>query len=168
MRMNHSANRAISEAIEKHWITSASILVPCPWFLEAAAFGKAHRMRIWAFTRPSARVETVLRWGPSSKDKVASLLDRLPAARARSREKRRKPAEVETGAAPPDRARARVRRTHHASRHAHGCPVAAPRISTRCTGSSATPTRFPFSKNGKARMARWEPSRSPTKCWYKK
>jgi len=51
--MNHSVNRATSEALENHWITSASILVPCPWFLEAASFAKTHPTRISAFIRPS-------------------------------------------------------------------------------------------------------------------
>src|SRR6266481_8597750 len=40
--MNHSVNRAISEALEKKWITSTSILVPCPWFMEVSTFAKAH------------------------------------------------------------------------------------------------------------------------------
>jgi chitin disaccharide deacetylase len=34
--MMHSADSAIEEALERHWVTSASILVPCPWFTEVA------------------------------------------------------------------------------------------------------------------------------------
>ena len=40
--MMHSVNTAIEEAFEKHWITSASVLVPCPWFPEVAQWAKAH------------------------------------------------------------------------------------------------------------------------------
>jgi predicted glycoside hydrolase/deacetylase ChbG (UPF0249 family) len=32
--MSHSVNTATFEALEKGWITSASILIPCPWFPE--------------------------------------------------------------------------------------------------------------------------------------
>jgi hypothetical protein len=74
--MAHSVNRAISEALENGWVTSASILVPCPWFPEVA---------IWANNHSDADLGVHLalnsewmdfRWGPvSSKDRVPSLLD---------------------------------------------------------------------------------------------
>jgi chitin disaccharide deacetylase len=74
--MNHSVNRATSEALVNHWITSASILVPCPWFLEAAAFAKAHPDLDLGIHQDLNSEWTYLRWGPvSSKDKVPSLLD---------------------------------------------------------------------------------------------
>lgn len=40
--MMHSVNTAIEEAFENHWITSASILVPCPWFPEVVQWTKTH------------------------------------------------------------------------------------------------------------------------------
>jgi predicted glycoside hydrolase/deacetylase ChbG (UPF0249 family) len=40
--MMHTVNSATIEALEKHWITSASILVPCPWFPEVAQWAKTH------------------------------------------------------------------------------------------------------------------------------
>ena len=40
--MMHTVDTAIEEAFDNHWITSASILVPCPWFPEVAQWAKSH------------------------------------------------------------------------------------------------------------------------------
>jgi chitin disaccharide deacetylase len=97
--MNHSVNRAIAEALDNHWITSASILVPCPWFLEAAAYGKAHPDADLGIHQALNSEWTTFRWGPvSSKDQVPSLLDAegyLPLDTPEVA-KNAKPSEVET------------------------------------------------------------------------
>lgn len=74
--MAHSVNAASIAALESGAINSASIMVPCPWFPEIAA---------WARDNPDADLGLHLtltsewpgfRWGPVlSKDQVPSLLD---------------------------------------------------------------------------------------------
>jgi chitin disaccharide deacetylase len=40
--MMHSVNQATIEALNNKWVTSASILVPCPWFREVARYANDH------------------------------------------------------------------------------------------------------------------------------
>lgn len=96
--MDHSVDRAIEQALENHWVTSASILVPCPWFPEVVK---------WAHEHPDADLGihlalnsewTSYRWGPvASKDRVPSLLDKdgyLPLTET-DVDKQAKPAEAD-------------------------------------------------------------------------
>ena len=74
--MSHSVNRATFEALEKGWITSASILVPCPWFPEVARWSRAHPQADLGIHLAVNSEWTGFRWAPiSPRDEVASLLD---------------------------------------------------------------------------------------------
>lgn len=96
--MSHSVNRATFEALEKGWITSSSIMVPCPWFPEVALFAKSHPNADLGLHLVLNSEWTSFRWGPlSPRDAVPSLLDEqayLPLVETSVAE-RAKPAEVE-------------------------------------------------------------------------
>jgi chitin disaccharide deacetylase len=75
--MSHSVNRATFEALENNWITSASILVPCPWFPEVARWARAHPSADLGIHLALNSEWTGFRWGPvGPRDAATSLLDR--------------------------------------------------------------------------------------------
>jgi predicted glycoside hydrolase/deacetylase ChbG (UPF0249 family) len=74
--MMHSVNTAIEEAFENHWITSASILVPCPWFPEVARWARMHPEADLGIHLALNADWTSYRWSSvAPQSKVASLLD---------------------------------------------------------------------------------------------
>jgi predicted glycoside hydrolase/deacetylase ChbG (UPF0249 family) len=74
--MARSVNRATFEAFEQGWITSASVLVPCPWFPDVARFARTHPQADLGVHLALNSEWTGFRWGPLSPvDEVPSLLD---------------------------------------------------------------------------------------------
>jgi chitin disaccharide deacetylase len=72
----HSVDAASFDALDKHAATSASIMVPCPWLTEVAAYAKAHPDADLGLQLTLTAEWKTYRWGPmESKDKVPSLLD---------------------------------------------------------------------------------------------
>jgi len=72
----HSEDVASFDALDQHAVTSASIMVPCPWLTEVADYAKAHPDADLGLHLTLTAEWKTYRWGPvESKDKVPSLLD---------------------------------------------------------------------------------------------
>lgn len=72
----HSVDAASFDALNKNAVTSASVMVPCPWLDEVAAYAKEHPNADLGLHLTLTSEWKIYRWGPvEAKDKVASLLD---------------------------------------------------------------------------------------------
>lgn len=75
--MAHSVNVATIKAFETGLVNSGSIMVPCPWLSEIAAYARTNPQADLGLHLTLTSEWTALRWGPvSSKDRVTSLLDK--------------------------------------------------------------------------------------------
>jgi predicted glycoside hydrolase/deacetylase ChbG (UPF0249 family) len=74
--MNHSVNATSIKAFEGGLLTSGSIMVPCPWFSEIAAYARSHPGADLGIHLTLTNEWAVYRWGPVLPgERVRSLLD---------------------------------------------------------------------------------------------
>lgn len=74
--MSHSVNRATIEALREEMVTSGSIMVPCPWFPEIAAYFREHPELDLGLHLTLTSEWNYYRWGPvASPQQVPNLVD---------------------------------------------------------------------------------------------
>ena len=73
---SHAANAAVIDAMENGLATSATIIVPGPWFPEIGAYAKAHPNSDFGVHLAHTSEWKTLKWGPvANKSDVPGLVD---------------------------------------------------------------------------------------------
>ena len=73
---SHAANAAAIDALENGLATSATIMVPCPWFPEIAAYAKARPQSDFGLHLAHTSEWKGYKWGPvASRNEVPGLVD---------------------------------------------------------------------------------------------
>jgi chitin disaccharide deacetylase len=73
---SHASNAAVKDGMENGLITSATIMVPCPWVPEIFAYAKAHPERDFGLHLTHTSEWKGYKWGPvASKSEVPGLVD---------------------------------------------------------------------------------------------
>ncbi|MBI3650906.1 MAG: polysaccharide deacetylase family protein [Acidobacteria bacterium] len=73
---SHASNAAVMEAMENGLVTSATIMVPCPWVPEIFAYAKAHPDKDFGLHLTHTAEWKGYKWGPvASKSEVPGLVD---------------------------------------------------------------------------------------------
>lgn len=74
--MCHAANEATLDCLERGLMTSATIMVPCPWFNEIADYARRHPEKDFGIHLCHTSEWKRYRWGPvASRDQVPGLID---------------------------------------------------------------------------------------------
>jgi hypothetical protein len=75
--VSHSENAASIMAMEKGSVSSASIMVPCPWFPEIAAYAQSHPAADLGLHITLTSEWKYYKWGPvTAKEKVPGLVNK--------------------------------------------------------------------------------------------
>jgi hypothetical protein len=76
LAVTHSEDMASFEALNRGAVSSASVMVPCPWLTEVANYAKAHPEADLGLHLTLGSEWITYKWGPiSPRDQVPSLLD---------------------------------------------------------------------------------------------